>query len=382
MCTRPINIHYFDEFEKREVYRQVPCMRCEECAFSKQNSWYQRLNEEIKSNLGVPMCWFTLTYDDEHVPKCIDKKTGEFVLSLMRSDVIRWKKICSTRYARALKKCDDRSAIGLRNLHKCKLKWVIVGELGGHTGRPHYHGICIGINRSDFVHYFLRIWVNGCTNRRGKMRPAKITKSRPGEFPAMGRIYHCADIRANAGGLCRYLSKYLVKPADFNWSENSLYKRLGGEKPRVCATPGIGMSYVSRMNDYHLANGDVKKIVDRCYYYDNGFRYALSRYFYNKIFGVGQKIKTKEPLVIIDGVTFVDKVIKYEDAPGVHLRRKIAKYRAKVHDEQEYIAISNSPGVTLEDKARNYFLSLDESLKMRANARRKKMSKYYEKDLY
>lgn len=63
MCYNPITIKKDDG-----TYMKVPCGHCLECLKQYQNSWSNRMYEEIKAHKGKAV-FFTLTYNEESVPK-------------------------------------------------------------------------------------------------------------------------------------------------------------------------------------------------------------------------------------------------------------------------------------------------------------------------
>lgn len=62
MCYQPITI------KTPQGYRQVPCGKCLECLRKYQSDWSNRMYEELKAHDGKAV-FFTLTYDDNNVPK-------------------------------------------------------------------------------------------------------------------------------------------------------------------------------------------------------------------------------------------------------------------------------------------------------------------------
>lgn len=62
MCYNPITI------KTPDGYKKVPCGHCLECLRKYQNEWSNRMYEELKSHNGKAV-FFTLTYNDESVPK-------------------------------------------------------------------------------------------------------------------------------------------------------------------------------------------------------------------------------------------------------------------------------------------------------------------------
>ena len=62
MCYQPITI------KTPQGYRTVPCGKCLECLRKYQSDWSNRMFEELKAHDGKAV-FFTLTYDDQNVPK-------------------------------------------------------------------------------------------------------------------------------------------------------------------------------------------------------------------------------------------------------------------------------------------------------------------------
>lgn len=62
MCYQPITI------KTPQGYRQVPCGKCLECLRKYQSDWSNRMYEELKAHDGKAV-FFTLTYDEQNVPK-------------------------------------------------------------------------------------------------------------------------------------------------------------------------------------------------------------------------------------------------------------------------------------------------------------------------
>ena len=62
MCYSPITI------KTPQGYKKVPCHHCLECLSKYQQDWSNRMYEELKSHDGKGV-FFTLTYDEQNVPK-------------------------------------------------------------------------------------------------------------------------------------------------------------------------------------------------------------------------------------------------------------------------------------------------------------------------
>lgn len=103
---------------------QVPCGRCYNCRINRQRFWTGRI---LAESVFQPHCSFwTLTYDDEHVP-FVDGDEFHDVLNLSPRDlqlfIKRWRKF----------KPEDE-----------EFRYFAVGEYGDRFGRPHYHLVAFG----------------------------------------------------------------------------------------------------------------------------------------------------------------------------------------------------------------------------------------------
>lgn len=85
---------------------KVPCGKCPECRKALKRQWVARTVAEMETS---PFSYFlTLTYDNEHLTDCNKKDIQEFLN---------------------------------RFRYKNKTRYLVVGELGDKTNRPHYHAI-------------------------------------------------------------------------------------------------------------------------------------------------------------------------------------------------------------------------------------------------
>lgn len=135
MCISPITkknkkINHLSKANEQTT--QVPCGKCAQCAKDKINSWYFRIQQEIKVSTSVH--FVTLTYDEEKVPivngvKTLDKRDCQLFLKRLR------------------KKEEN-------------LRYYLVGEYGTNTKRPHYHAIMFNIKD---IRNIQKEWGNGFT---------------------------------------------------------------------------------------------------------------------------------------------------------------------------------------------------------------------------
>ena len=119
---------YVEDDETKErfpMYLAVPCNKCDVCKGAKINAFVHRCKLESQSYDSLP--WFcTLTYDDEHCPEHgVDVREMQLFMKRFRINL-------------------QRAGFSF------KPRYVIVGEYGKNTHRPHYHALFWNINsRSD-----------------------------------------------------------------------------------------------------------------------------------------------------------------------------------------------------------------------------------------
>lgn len=114
--------------ETYPIYIEVPCNHCDVCKERKISSFVQRCKLETQCYDCKP--WFvTLTYDNQHVPShgvCIDEV--QRFLKRLRINLVR------------------------AGFNK-RIRYVLVGEYGKNTHRPHYHAIFWNIGAKTHQEY-------------------------------------------------------------------------------------------------------------------------------------------------------------------------------------------------------------------------------------
>lgn len=107
----------------------IPCGRCLDCQLNYARQWATDCMLE-KKYWSDDQCWFiTLTYSDEYLP------TYEY----KREDGKNYKGI-------SLRKKDYQDFLKrLRAHYHCSCKYLLAGEYGSQTQRPHYHMIIFGL---------------------------------------------------------------------------------------------------------------------------------------------------------------------------------------------------------------------------------------------
>lgn len=159
------------DFQREYLFNVVKCGHCEFCHQSRQLDLVNRARFE-SSLYNCPPMWFTLTYRPADLPP-----SGE----LRYEDVQRFFKRLRSRWARQKLPTDFR--------------YLVAGEYGSRTGRPHYHVI---------------LWNN----------PFRCSEFDIEDYARLRKdIFECwshADVQAFdfgecAGGCAAYVTKYAAK---------------------------------------------------------------------------------------------------------------------------------------------------------------------------
>lgn len=251
MCTNMITLKRtiagktFDEL--------VPCGVCPECLKKKQSGFVVRTIEEVKKR-GT-CCFVTLTYNDDNLPK------NDGVPTLCREHLKKWKRETRTKYYR------------LYHKNFPEYGFLLCGEYGPRTNRPHYHGLLLGLDKPH-LDFMEKYWQDRFGFTVFKQVP---TVSLDGSD----------DITKVA----RYVAKYCIKPAEVVKNNFELV-----EKPRIMTSKFYGLpDDVKKMKDYylcgrndlstqHLSMQDVVNINSNLNYQHRGFRYSLPLYYRKKFF--------------------------------------------------------------------------------------------------
>lgn len=110
------------------LYMEVPCGHCDNCKSSKIAAFVHRCELETQMYDSKPI-FLTLTYNEEHKP--------ENGLSV-RDVQLFFKRLRINLY---------------RQGYRRSIRYVVVGEYGRNTKRPHYHAILWNLGQTDLVSY-------------------------------------------------------------------------------------------------------------------------------------------------------------------------------------------------------------------------------------
>lgn len=282
-CQNPIRVYnkYIDE------YVWVPCGHCTTCKKRYQNRWTARLENERKSSLFC--LFFTLTYDDKHLPRLHRKNIidddgkeieayeaydGKFLIpfSEMKFDTQADLDYFNKKmHSGGVPYADFRDVqLFLKRLNKHfhdkytnkyeNFRYWICSELGKDTLRPHYHGILFfksEISSPNFASDILTCWsVQGQTIGNITLEPVESSAA-------------------------SYVSKYVSKPAYYPsfYSHDKIRNRF------ICSkrTP-IGSLYELQETDAEIFHDTV---TDICLPSDSEFGLKLvplPQYVKNRLF--------------------------------------------------------------------------------------------------
>lgn len=279
MCVNPVSLTRECCGKKYRAF--VPCGVCEECIKDKQNEYVIRTVEESRKK-GNP--WFiTLTYNESNVPFVIDEYDGELLedsdyfvdkesgdiienlRELNSEDIKLWKKRVKMRIERKFKK-------------KLDFSYLICGEYGPATHRPHYHGILLGLTDEE-VHMFEQDW----NQHYG--------------FSCFKKINITEVDRVAA-----YVAKYIVKMPSLEYDKVA---EGAVKKPHKITSIGYGMPTKKRFDalrrdvlgslvselDVDTLRGinplildkEIKKITHKKKYKLNGREYKLPAYYWQRL---------------------------------------------------------------------------------------------------
>lgn len=201
---------------------EVPCGYCHSCQKSVNNQYRIRLLYECRKYPPGTCLFVTLTFDDDNLKKF------------------------SKDYNKAVRLFLDR----LRKDYGKQIRHWFIGEFGTLHGRPHYHGILFDVPQELIDGYDPDI---------------------PGHHPLLASRWQYGFVFVGyvADETCSYIAKYVTKS-------------INGDKvrPRVISSFGIGSNYLeSDEARLHRLPGNYQPFM-----VVNGFKQAMPRFYYNKIF--------------------------------------------------------------------------------------------------
>lgn len=247
MCVRQVFVKSLSDCGAKVAF--VPCGRCEECRDSKKYQWQFRLRCELdfcrkqKWNIG----FFTLTYDDEHLPTIPDAYYKD------ESQVPDLPIACFSRVD--VRTFIDNIRKRLFDLYRVtSLRYMVCSEMGECTSRPHYHGlICFPpeCNPKKVFELVKSQW------KKGFVFPRHYA----GGVDSHGYRHKPFLLNGDVQGAAVYAAKYVCKDLGFFASlrgyelvdkDDPLFKYVKDCFPFHIQSRSIGCSYLSNLNDKDL----------------------------------------------------------------------------------------------------------------------------------
>lgn len=138
MCIKNKSIlnasnHY--DVENDKLNMSVPCGHCVECLDALRKDWFVRCFYEYKNTRLGATFFYTLTFDDEHLPR-------------FSSDIPCFSRPMVQNFLKRLRK--ELSKFDL------KLRYMIVSEFGEERGRPHHHPLFF-LSKPVNPHWFYKV---------------------------------------------------------------------------------------------------------------------------------------------------------------------------------------------------------------------------------
>lgn len=112
---------------------RVACGKCHACRIQRVSNWVMRIEHQAYT-MGHKGIFVTLTFNDESLEKLGKLDETRKIISIYKQDL----QLFFKRLRRSLEK-------------EQKIKYFACGEYGEKFGRPHYHGIILGLDSSDLI---------------------------------------------------------------------------------------------------------------------------------------------------------------------------------------------------------------------------------------
>lgn len=234
---------------------KVPCRNCVGCRLDNARQWQLRLmHEKPYHELS---CFLTFTYANQFLPAHGNLDKEHFPLFMKR-----------------LRRNHEYN--GYTN----KLKYLMCGEYGGNTNRPHYHAIVFGLDFADKKYH--------STSKRGDRL---YVSEKLDQLWGMGHCYVGTLTAKSAGYVGRYCLKKVNGDRSFEY-----YSRVNVEtgevitleKEYITASNGLGLSH---FNDFH----ETMYLRDSCIL--EGKETAVPKYYDRKLEQINEQwlydLKTK-----------------------------------------------------------------------------------------
>ncbi len=195
---------------------ELPCRNCSECVKISRYEWTNRIVCEAQEH--DKMCFLTLTYNNSHLhhSEFVNDDTGEYFSH-------------PTLFYRDFQLFMKR----VRKMFGSHIRFVVCGEYGTLTYRPHYHAILFGLDKSDFVPF--APWTSSNSNM------PIFTSSVLDDLWSNGIVTIQDFESATARYVAGYVDKKLTK--DGSMTSKEFYNKTGIVPPFIKSSKGLGRKF-------------------------------------------------------------------------------------------------------------------------------------------
>lgn len=240
----------------------LPCGKCLGCKFDKASDWAVR--SVLEASLHKDNCFITLTYNEANMPqKVLKKHATEFIKKLRNRGVA--------------------------------CRYLLCGEYGSRTKRPHYHAILFGYCPDDLVFY----------KKSGENN--LYTSDFLSDIWSFGFVIVGDVSYESAGYVARYTTKKIGDSDAFITMSNR---------------PGLAFNYLTPEN--------MRSMLETGFVYGNfgkAQKLSIPRYFHQFLEKFDKKAYDKLKANMLDGVRLKDDTALYYTRFG-HLE-KLKDYQAE-----------------------------------------------------
>lgn len=233
----------------------LPCGRCIGCRLKYSRDWADRCMLEstyYKNNI-----FLTLTYDDSHLPECLE---GSPVHPLSKRDIQLFIK-------RLRKEFPDEH-----------IRYFACGEYGSKSMRPHYHLLLFNINLTDLEFHHRDIKSNNLyyvSDTISRCWYPECERDLPSSKRSTNGFHLISDVTWET---CAYTARYIMKKQ--KGRNSSIYDdyNFPPEFTLMSRKPGIGNNFYQDHND----------IVVKPFYLPtkSGHREIKSNRYFDKLFDI------------------------------------------------------------------------------------------------
>lgn len=237
------------------LYAPIPCGVCHECRAVYKSGWAFRISSQFEPLIksGWRMCFYTLTYDNDHIPTLPERifRDPEHDFWIDRNAGTSRGIICFSRdhmeaYTKHMR--DWFLSCGVTDV-----QYFICSEFGENTSRSHYHGVYVVPPSFDCEALFNEIrdyW----TPRYGFLFPRYFNGGKD-----ENGYEHKPFVVKSAYGTMRYIAKYVTKDLAFldflrenGISPSSVFTKTRDYRrcmPFHLQTRSIGLKFLESLSD-------------------------------------------------------------------------------------------------------------------------------------